>query len=159
MRQLFKPAFLRRPFAIFTAVVTTVVLGVIFQTQNVLSTLTSIGADISFIDRVSMTAYDVFYLGKAYAIFVTVALLIAFILSDFIANRIKFAQLSIYMLGGAIAILVMLFTMKMKFFGIHILSGARDTLGIGLQMLAGAMGGLVFAKINRRKSTAYKSEN
>jgi len=60
------------------------------------------------------------------------------------------------MVAGAVAILVMLFAMKAKFFDIHIIAGARDGLGISLQMLAGAIGGFVFAKISRAKISRAK---
>jgi len=96
-----------------------------------------------------MTAYDVFRLGSLYIIFVTPALLVAIIICDLIAKRIKFARPLIYALGCAAAMLVMLFAMKMKFFDIHMIGGARDALGIGFQMLAGTMGGFIFAAINQ----------
>ena len=96
-----------------------------------------------------MTAYDIFRLGSLYVIFVTPALLIAILICDLIATRIKFARPLIYAIGGAAAILVMLFAMKMKFFDIHLLNDAKDALGISLQMLAGAIGGLIFAMFYR----------
>ena len=46
----------------------------------------------------------------------------------------------------------MLLGMKEAFFDIHMISGARDGLGIGLQMLAGAIGGFVFSKITKAKA-------
>jgi len=50
----------------------------------------------------------------------------------------------------SIAMLVMLFAMKQAFFDVHLIAGARDGAGIGLQMLAGGIGGWVFAKISQR---------
>ena len=144
MRQFFK-----RVMAWVLAIITTVVLGVALQTQNVLARLGDIGADVSLSERLSMTAYDIFRLGSLYVIFVTPALLIAILICDIIAKRIKFARPLLYAIGGAAAILVMLFAMKMKFFDIHLLNGAKDALGISLQMLAGAIGGLIFAMFYR----------
>ena len=151
MSGFIKPVFGRRLVGLCLAVVATVVLGVAFQTQNVLARLSGIGAEIGIADRISMTAYDILHLGSLYAIFVTPALLIAILICDLIAKYIKFARPLIYALGGASAMFIMLFAMKIKFFDIHILAGARDAFGIGLQMLAGAIGGIIFAKIYRSK--------
>ena len=60
------------------AVLTTVILGVSLQTQNVLARLEGIGADIGVADRLSMTVYDLQYLGSRYVIFVGIALTLAF---------------------------------------------------------------------------------
>jgi len=141
--------FFKRLFALISAVITTVVLGVTFQTQNVLARLGAIGADISAADRLSMTAYDIHHLGSLYAIFVSIALLITLLICGLIVKFVKFGRPLIYAVGGAAAMLVMLFAMKMRFFDIHLLAGARDIIGISLQMLAGALGAFVFAKINR----------
>jgi len=151
MRGFIKRVFGRRLFGLALAVTTTVILGVALQTQNVLARLGAIGAEIGIADRLSMTAYDILHLGSLYAIFVAPALLIAILICDIISKYIKFARPLIYAFGGAAAMLVMLFAMKMKFFDIHILAGARDAMGLSLQMLAGALGGMMFAKINHPK--------
>ena len=68
MTGFFKRIFGRRFLALFCAVVLTVILGVIFQTQNLLARLGGVGADITTWERLSMTAYDVFRLGSLYII-------------------------------------------------------------------------------------------
>lgn len=135
----------------FAAVVTTVVLGVTLQTQNVLARLENIGADVGFADRVSMTVYDVFRLGSLYMIFVGMALAVAFLMGGLVHRFAKFGRPIIYIVAGSTAIVVMLFAMKIRFFDVHLIAGARDALGISLQMLAGAIGGLVFARISKIK--------
>jgi len=127
------------------AALSTVFLGITFQTQNVLGRLDNIGADISFGDRLSMTIYDIQHLGSLYIIFVSIALAVAFLLGGLVYRFAKFGRPIIYMVAGGTAILVMLFAMKAQFFDVHIIAGARDSFGLGLQMLAGAMGGLFFA--------------
>jgi len=130
------------------AVITTVMVGVILQTQNVLAKLGGIGADIGLAERLSMTFYDLRYLGSLYLIFVAIAFLVAFLVGGLVFRLAKFGRPIIYAVAGAVAILVMLFSMKQAFFDIHMIAGARDTFGIGLQMLAGAIGGLVFSKVS-----------
>ena len=135
------------------AAVTAVIFGVIFQTQNVLARLKDIGADVSVADRISMTGQDIFYLGQLYFIFVGLALAIAFLAGGLVFRLAKFGRPVIYMTAGAVALFVMLYLMKEVFFGIPAIAGARDGLGIGLQMLAGAIGGFVFAWVSRPRQT------
>ncbi len=132
------------------AALLTVVLGVMFQSQNVIARLNNIGADIGFSDRLSMTGYDIFYLGKPYALFIGIALAIAFLAAGLVFRIAKFGRPLIYIVAGATAMLAMLFAMKEVFFDVHLIAGARDGLGIGLQMLAGGIGGWIFAKVSQR---------
>jgi hypothetical protein len=134
------------------AALITVILGITFQTQNVLARLENIGADVSFVERLSMTLYDIQHLGSLYIIFVSIALAVAFLLGGLVYRFAKFGRPIIYMVAGGAAILVMLFAMKVAFFDVHLIAGARDAFGIGLQMLAGAIGGFVFAKISRSRT-------
>ena len=142
--------FFKRIGGWFAAVLTTVAIGVFLQTQNVLARLGNIGADISLAERLSMTIYDLRYLGSLYFIFVGMALAIAFLIGGIVFRIAKFGRPIIYTVAGGIALLVMLMGMKQVFFDIHFIAGARDGLGIGLQMLAGAIGGFVFSMVSRR---------
>ena len=133
----------------FAAVATTVVLGIIFQTQMGLTRLEGVGADVGFADRVSMTGYDIFYLGQFYFLFVGIALAIAFLAGGLIFRFAQFGRPLIYAVAGSAALLIMLFLMKQRFFDVHIINGAKDAVGMGLQMIAGALGGVVFTVVNR----------
>lgn len=136
------------------AVLTTVIFGVALQTQNVIARLGGIGADISLGERLSMTGYDIVHLGSLYGIFIAIAFIVAFLAGGLVFHFTKFGRPVIYAVAGAVAILVMLFAMKAQFFDIHIIAGARDGLGIAMQMLAGAAGGFVFARVSKiRKFT------
>ena len=140
---------LKRIPAWLAAVITVVILGVTFQTQNVISRLSNLGTDIGFGERLSMTGYDITHLGSLYGIFIAIALAIAFLASGFLFRFTKFGRSIIYPIAGGLAILVMLLLMKQAFFDVHIIAGARDSLGIALQILAGATGGWVFAHLTR----------
>ena len=130
------------------AVLTTVILGVGLQTQNVLAQLEGVGADIGVSDRLSMTVYDIQYLGSRYVIFVGIAFALAFLAAGIVFHFAKFGRRLIFSVAGAVGILVMLFAMKEAFFDIHMIAGARDGIGISMQMLAGAIGGVVFSKVS-----------
>jgi len=141
---------LKRIGAWLVAVITAVILGVIIQTQNVIARLGNLGVDVGFTDRLSMTTYDISHLGSLYGIFIAIALAIAFLASGLVYRLAKFGRPIIYSVAGGVAILVMLFAMKEAFFGVHLVAGARDGLGISLQMLAGVTGGWVFARLTRK---------
>ena len=140
---------IKRIGAWLAAVLTVGILGVIFQTQNVIARLRDLGADVGFGDRLSMTAYDISHLGSLYGIFIAIALALAFLAGGVVFRVAKFGRPLIYSVAGGIAILIMLFAMKRAFFDIHIIAGARDGLGITLQILAGVIGGWVFAHLTR----------
>ena len=125
------------------------ILGVIFQTQNVIARLGDLGADVGMGQRLSMTFYDIMHLGSLYTPFIAIALVIAFLAGGLLYRFMKFGRYIIYLIAGAVAILIMLFLMKRAFFGVHIINGAKDALGISLQVLAGAIGGWVFAHLTR----------
>lgn len=132
------------------AVLATVLVGVVFQTQNVIARLNDIGANVSLTDRLSMTSYDIIHLGSLYGAFIAIAFLIAFLAGGIVFHLAKFGRPFVYVVAGAVAMLIMLFAMKQVFFDTHLIPGARDALGISLQMLAGAIGGLVFARASRQ---------
>ena len=137
-------------FAWAVAVLVTTILAVFFQTQNIIARLNKLGGDIQLSDRLSMTLYDMFHLGSAYGIFIAIALAIAFCAGGVVFKVAKFGRKLIYFCAGMCAIFVMLFLMKNVFFGIDLIAGARDMMGLGLQMFAGAIGGLIFARVSKK---------
>lgn len=145
-------SFLKRIGAWLMAVVTVATLGVTLQTQNVISRLSDIGADVGFGQRLSMTVYDIMHLGTLFGIFIAIALAMAFLAGGLLFHFTKFGRNIIYPIAGGFAIFVMIFLMKRAFFDVHIIAGARDGLGIALQILAGGVGGFVFAKLTAGRS-------
>lgn len=136
------------------AAIVTTMLAVILQTQNLLFRLSAIGADVSIADRLSMTAYDLFRFGTIYVIFVGIGTLIAY-LCGLLLCRVTgimtgWVRTVIFMTAGAVAILVILLGVKQAFFGIQLIAGARGVIGISLQMIAGGIGGWVFASWTAR---------
>ena len=132
------------------SVITTALLACFFQTQNVLSGLKQVGADVGFSDRVAQTFFDIKSLGPLYAVFISIAFLIAFLAAGLFSMLAPKLSKYIFAGAGAVAMIVMLFAMKAAFFDVHIIAGARDLFGQILQMLAGALGGLLFYKLRRK---------
>jgi len=142
---------LKRIGAWLVGALTAVIIGVFMQTQNIIARLGHIGADIGLGERLSMSVYDIQHLGSLYGIFIAIALAIAFLAGGLLYHFTKFRRSIIYFIAGAVAIFVMLFAMKAVFFDIHIIAGARDMLGIALQMLAGGVGGVIFSRVTAPK--------
>lgn len=143
---------LNRFIALIIAALITVLLGVTLQTQMVISGLNNVGANIGLGKSLSMTAYDIFYLGKPYGVLILIALSLAFLAGGLVFRLAKFGRPIIYIIAGGTAIFVMLFAIKNVFFGVHLIAGANDTFGIILQVIAGMIGGFVFARLSRKSA-------
>jgi hypothetical protein len=134
------------------AVLITAILATIAQTQVVIAMLPQTGPPVGLSERLSTTAYDLQYLGTTLFGFVAVALLVAFLVSEFVARFVPLRLRKIVLLvAGAVAIFVMLKTMKANFFDTDIIAGARNWIGYSLLMLSGAIGGLIFARLTKRR--------
>jgi hypothetical protein len=133
------------------------ILAILMQTQNVISRLNAIGADIDVGARLSMSAYDLFRLGSVYIIVIAIGFLGAFFLGILVHRALSFGRLAIFSIAGAVALLAIQFAFKEAYFGIFMIAGARDGFGIAMQMIAGAMGGLIFAWLTARKVTDERS--
>ena len=99
-----------------------------------------------------MTFYDLQHLGSLYGIFIAIALAVAFLIGGVVFRFAKIGRPVVYIFAGSVAMLVMLFAMKEAFFDVHLIAGARSGKGIGLQMLAGGVGGWVFAWVSQPKT-------
>ncbi len=142
MKKLFAPF----PRLLLAALVTAA-LGAVFSTQKIIAASSAVSpayaAEMTFARRLSNTLYDVVNFGPLYVIFILIALLIAMGLAGLIARAMPKLALPLFMGAGAVAMAVMLWAMQQVFFGVPIVAGARDGFGLFLQMLAGAIGGLI----------------
>ncbi len=137
--------------AFLASVIVTFVFASVFHTQNVLASLQELGVEISPSTRLSTTFRDMVGLASLYALMISIALLIGFIIA-FVLKRLLTPLAPIaYPLAGAVAIGTMLWLMNIQFNATPI-AGARGFIGFSLQMLAGALGGLVFALLPRQRA-------
>ncbi|NNC38822.1 MAG: hypothetical protein EX271_04415 [Acidimicrobiales bacterium] len=146
--------FLRRPLVFILSVVVATVLASIFSTQFVIGDLGKAGAPVGFGDRLSMTAYDIVNLGKLYGIFIFIGLLIAFLAAGLIYWKAQTKRPLIYIVAGMMCFVVMLHLMKLVFFGVPIIAGARSIIGLAFQAIAGGIAGYVFARLTTPKPGA-----
>lgn len=98
-------------------------------------------------DRVSWFVHDLLGMAPLFGALSGVALLVAFLVGTLMA-RFTGLRLVVLAVAGAVAIFVLFTVMKMTLGTVGVF-GARGTLGLGLQMAAGLISGLVFAMLSR----------
>ncbi len=147
--QKFLRALPRLSLAFIAAVSITAVLGSLIQTQLALAALTGLGVDISLGERLNAIAADLVGFAPLYAGVVAAGFLIAFPVAGLLAGRLPAARDRLFALAGATAMLAALLLMR-ELLGLSPISSARGLGGLSLHALAGAVGGLGFARLRRR---------
>lgn len=139
--------YLRRPLVFLLSVVIATILASVFSTQFVIGDLATAGAPVGFSERLSMTTYDAINLSQLYGVFIAIGLLIAFLAAGLVYRKAQIKRPLIYIVAGMACFIVMLYLMKAVFFGVPIIAGARSSLGLAFQALAGGIAGYVFARL------------
>lgn len=142
-------SFLRRVAALLIAGLATYVVAVVANSQFVMG---AHNVPISIGDRLNMTAFDVSNMWL-YLVIILVALLIGFLIAAMIKRLVPRLSRYAYPVAGAAAIGATLGLMYLQFQTVPI-SGARSTMGFLSQVLAGGLGGWIFAKIAQRPIVA-----
>jgi len=122
------------------------ILGTALNTQFVLA---GHNVPVSFGDRLNMTMFDISNM-LLYLAMILVGFLIAFGIAALLKRQLPKLSAAAYPIAGAAALGVILGAMYLTFQTVPI-SGARSTFGFLSQMLAGGVGGWVFARILDRK--------
>jgi hypothetical protein len=141
--------FVRWIVALLVAALSTYVIGVIANSQFVMN---AHGVPISLSERVNMTAFDVSNMWP-YFVVILIALLLGFLIATVVKRLLPLLSRYAFPIAGAVAIGATLGLMYLQFQTIPI-SGARSGLGFASQVLAGGIGGWVFARILQRQNTA-----
>lgn len=115
-----------------------------------LARLIDLGVSIPFSDRLAVTAHDLINMGPLYGSLIGAALVIAFPVAGLLARWFSSRRTFLYVLAGAVAIAVMLVVMRQAF-GISLIAATRTTGGFVSQVIAGAVGGWLFAYLTRNR--------
>lgn len=148
--------FVKRFFALLMSAIITGAIASIMSTYRVIQNLRNIGTPISDGTAASTALYDLQHFAPLLTGFILLAFLVAFLLSGAVFKSVNFGRPIIYTAAGATAIFVMLYLMQKVFFGVPIVAGARDNLGLALQVLAGGLGGFIFALMTRLNTNIKK---
>ena len=137
--------FFRGLIALLIASSTTALIGSVFSSQFVISDLISIGAEIPFSDRLSMTVDDFGILPSLIPL-TLICFVIAFSIGSLCIKYIGGQRIVWYIVAGATGLMATLLVMKVVLIVTGI-AGTRSTFGFLSFGLAGAIGGWVFAKL------------
>ena len=141
--------FVRWIGALIIASLGTYVVAVIANAQFVIG---AHNVPVSFSDRLNMTAFDVSNMGL-YLVIILIALLLGFAIAALVKRFLPSLAGVAYPIAGAAALGMVLGLMYMQFQTIPI-SGARGAFGFASQVIAGGIGGWIFARVLGAPKTA-----
>ena len=128
---------------------------VAFYTHQILAGYADLGLSIPAAD--AFATFKDNFLGQlqspdspSWGMILAVALLIAFLVAAGVKRLVKPLAPVAYPVAGAAALGGLLALIESQFPGVGAIGGARTALGVGLQMLAGLLGGLIFTIVSIR---------
>ena len=149
---------LRTGAAYLAAVVVGFVAASLLHSQLVLAGLSGIGARIGWMDRLRMTLGDVVGLAPTYGTIFGLALLAGFAVAWAVKRWLKPLAPIAYPVAGAAAIATALGLMRLQF-EMTPLASARGLPGFLAHCGAGALAGIVFARLRPRAPALSKRRN
>lgn len=154
--------FIRTFLAFLLALVAATGAGSVFASLMTQSALIGAGAEFTAADRIAGLGEDyrglvigtLFENGMpgAYVVVFALALLVGFIVAFVLKRLVKPLAPLAYPLAGAAGIATALVLMSIQYYSTTPIAGARGPLGFALQMLAGGLGGVVFALLRPRRA-------
>lgn len=144
--------FIRIIAAYVAAAIVTYTAASLFYTQQILAKQAAIGAVYTPAQQAATYLANILGLG-VYGAVLAVALLIGLIAAAILKRVLKPRAAIAYPLAGAAAVVAAIYFIETAAAagGAGAIGGARGALGLALQGLAGAIGGLVFALIAARR--------
>jgi hypothetical protein len=134
--------------AFLAALLVTTVAGTVFQSQFNLAQLTALGVSIPMGLRLETTARDLAGFAPNFGALSAAAFLVAFTVTGLIRRWLPQQRTALYALAGAVAIWAMLMLMELAL-GLTAIAAARTLAGFTSLVVAGALGGWVFAVLSR----------
>ncbi|MEX0740785.1 MAG: hypothetical protein WD071_15725 [Pseudohongiella sp.] len=137
------------------AVLTATVLGSIIQTQFNMAAIANLDVTIPVGTWLMATVQDIFNFGLLYGLLVAIALAVGFavaaLLTGRFAERLALPRIPMFVLAGAVAVLVLLLTLN-AVLPMTPIAATRNTAALVLMALAGAPAGWVYSRFRARKS-------
>ena len=140
----------RTVIAFLAAAAVTYLLAAAFSTQVILHQVAELGMPITLSVRLATTLRDMFGMLPVYLPFVAVSLLIALPISTFALKFVPVTRVLGYVIGGAAA-LCALHMILFAVLGMHPLPATRLVVGMATQVLAGAVGGYIYATLTGKE--------
>lgn len=125
------------------------VLGSVFATQVILANVASLGLDVDLAVRMQSTVHDLLGLLPSYLPLVAVALLLGLPVAAGLSRWLPTQGLLLYVIAGAVAVITVHLLIK-AILGLSGFAAARTLVGLALQGVAGALGGLLFYRLRQQ---------
>ncbi|MDC9502448.1 MULTISPECIES: hypothetical protein [unclassified Pseudoalteromonas] len=125
----------------------TFTLASLFHSQYVVNQLVDVGVVVSLSNRINLTLDDWLGLLPTYGAIIAIALAIAFFAVVLLIKKFEKYSMVLFVVSGITAFAEVLVAIE-SIMNIHIIAGARGW-GFYLQLLAGALGGLLFALLTK----------
>ncbi len=131
-------------------------LASVFHSISVLMGLVQIGVELNVSDWLSMIWQDALGLLPTYGAIIAVTLLLAFLITHFLVNRLSLHEVKdtssatrfiLFAAAGALSFLLMLLAMQ-PILNVTLIAGARSTLGLVSQCFAGVCAGYVYSQFS-----------
>ncbi|MGK7294564.1 MAG: hypothetical protein ACNS61_01900 [Candidatus Wenzhouxiangella sp. M2_3B_020] len=132
------------------AVLATVVLGSIVQTQFNLAELAALGAPMDPGTRLGATWHDLLHFTPLYALLVAAAFAVAWPVAGLLARRVPRYRSALFALAGFTAVLAMILIMN-AVLPITPIAATRGPIGTLLMSLAGAVAGWLHAVLSKKR--------
>lgn len=142
---------LKRILAFVAAVIGGYVFAVLTYSQLNLSNLTDMGVAIAFGERLTTTGHDLVSMTSMYLPIMTVALLVAFPIAALIIRWVPQLRTLGFVLAGIVGMFALIMFFKVTM-GTNPLVVTRTFVGIASQCIAGALAGLIYARVSSRLS-------
>jgi hypothetical protein len=110
---------------------------------------------IPFSDRIAWASHDLVGMFVPYCPLIAIALLVAFLIAGILA-RFTGVRTFIFALGGALALFTLFTTVKAVLGSVGIF-GARGFAALAMQMAAGTIAGIVFARLTNFVDTRERA--
>lgn len=107
------------------------------------------GMALTSSERLSMIGHDLIGMGPMFFAFIAIGLAIALPAGHGAMRVVAAPPALTFSVAGAVCMAVMLFLMEQVFFDLQIIAGARSTSGMAAMVVAGALAGLVYARLKR----------
>ena len=131
--------------AFFVSWLLTFTLASLFHSQYIVNQLVKVGVVVALRDRWFLSLEDWLGLLPTYGAIIAVAFTVAFLVAGGIYKLLGKQAVALFALAGVTAFFTVLLAIH-SVMNIHLIAGARGW-GFYMQLLAGAIGGVVFAKI------------
>lgn len=141
-----------RLFAWIIAAVATFTLASVAHTQMVLRRLSQLGVELPLSTRLETTLIDWLGLATGYLPIILIGLLLGFSIMSFANRWLSWPDKLTFGIAGATALFA-IHSLMFPIFYVTLIAGARSTLGMSLQIIAGLIGGVIYAHLRSKSSS------